>query len=307
MSEKLSLPAGENVDVEVLTAYAEHNEKQAQKIEQQQGDAERLAHLGTWHLNVQTNAAVWSKEAYRILGRPYGEDGLTFQEFLAYLHPDDRKMIGLCLQSSRQTRIAQDCRITCPNASVQFVHLRGEIIRDEGGNAIETAGMIQDITERHLVDAELHLAKEVAEAANIAKSEFLANMSHEIRTPMTAIVGFADMMLKNNPEGPNHAECIQTIRRNASHLLVLINEILDLSKIESGQMRIERIRCDLPNLLGEVMLLMKPRAEESGLTFKVSFSGGGDPAIYLQRSPASAADTAEPARQCHKVYENRWG
>jgi signal transduction histidine kinase/DNA-binding NarL/FixJ family response regulator len=277
MSEKLSLPAGENVNVEVLTAYAKHNEEQTQKIEQQRGDAERLAHLGTWHLNIQTNAAVWSKEAYRILGRPHGEHGLTFQEFLAYLHPDDRRTIDLCLQSSPQTRIAQDCRITCPNASVQFIHLRGEIIRDEEGNAIETAGMIQDITERHLVDAELHLAKEVAEAANIAKSEFLANMSHEIRTPMTAIVGFADMMLKNNPEGPNHAECIQTIRRNASHLLELINEILDLSKIESGQMRIERIQCDLPNLLGEVVLLMKSRAEESGLTFKVSFSGVGIP------------------------------
>jgi signal transduction histidine kinase/ActR/RegA family two-component response regulator/HPt (histidine-containing phosphotransfer) domain-containing protein len=230
--------------------------------------------LGTWHVDLRTDIAVWSDEACRILGCPPGETGLTFQQFLAYLHPDDRRLIDICLRSSDQTLIAQDCRIVCPNVAAQFIHIRGEIIRDENGKVIATTGMIQDITERHMVDVQLHRAKEVAEAANVAKSEFLANMSHEIRTPMTAIVGFADMLLRTHPSAPDHAECVQTIRRNAAHLLELINEILDLSKIEAGQMTTERIRCDLLQLLAEVTLLMRSRATERGLLFKVSFSGG---------------------------------
>ena len=93
-------------------------------------------------------------------------------------------------------------------------------------------------------------------------------------------IGFADMMLQSNPDAPDHAECIQAIRRNAHHLMELINEILDLSKIEAGQMTCEQIRCDLPYLLAEVALLMRSRAAESALTFKVSFEGSIPRYIY---------------------------
>ncbi len=252
---------------------AEQIEKELHKGERQLADAQRFAHLGTWHVDVPTNVAVWSEEACRILGRAAGGAGLTFQQFLECLHPDDRRLINACVESSDQTLIAQDCRIINPDAAAQFIHIRGEIIRDENRKVIAATGMIQDITERQLVDAQLQQAKEFAEAANIAKSEFLANMSHEIRTPMTAIVGFADMMLRHHPNAPDHAECVQTIRRNAGHLLELINEILDLSKIEAGQMSIERIRCELPQLLAEVTTLMRSRAAERALKFKLSFDG----------------------------------
>jgi PAS domain S-box-containing protein len=132
---------------------------------------------------------------------------------------------------------------------------------------------IRNITERKRVAAELATAKKGAEAASNSKSEFLANMSHEIRTPMTAILGFAEMLLHKSPEECAEIGCVQIIRRNASHLLELINEILDLSKVEAGQMTVARTTCDLPSLLSEIISLMRPRALEKGLGFGITFQG----------------------------------
>jgi signal transduction histidine kinase/DNA-binding response OmpR family regulator len=116
-----------------------------------------------------------------------------------------------------------------------------------------------------------------AEAANQAKSSFLANMSHEIRTPMTAILGYADLMMQPDQTLSDRLDAVGSIRRNARHLLELINEILDLSKIEAGRMVVERVPCDLAELLGDVDSMMRPRALEQGLEFEVEFAEGGLP------------------------------
>jgi signal transduction histidine kinase/HPt (histidine-containing phosphotransfer) domain-containing protein len=113
----------------------------------------------------------------------------------------------------------------------------------------------------------------VAESASRAKSDFLANMSHEIRTPLTAIVGFAEMLLRPNLPSDERTECAKTIRRNSKHLLDLINDILDLSKIEAGKMTVERTKCDFPGLIGDVASIMRPRAMEKALEFAVAFEG----------------------------------
>ena len=98
-------------------------------------------------------------------------------------------------------------------------------------------------------------------------------MSHEIRTPMSAIVGFSERLLRNNQDEAGRNEYIQIIRRNASHLLEIVNEILDLSKIEAEQMTVEEIDCDLPDLLSEIISLLRPRATEKGLGFEIAFDG----------------------------------
>jgi signal transduction histidine kinase/ActR/RegA family two-component response regulator len=117
-----------------------------------------------------------------------------------------------------------------------------------------------------------HAAQEAAVAASSAKSEFLANMSHEIRTPMTAILGFADEL--DDIETEDQArEAVQAIRRNGAHLLELINDILDVSKIEAGKLTVERIACSPVTILSEVAELTRPRAEAKGLRFTVRFEG----------------------------------
>ncbi len=112
----------------------------------------------------------------------------------------------------------------------------------------------------------------IAEAATRAKSEFLANMSHEIRTPMTAILGYADI-LASGMEAPEHVAAVQTIRNNGKHLLMLLNDILDISKIEAGKLDVERITCEPASIVSDVVSLLRIRAREKGIALKLVFDG----------------------------------
>jgi len=137
------------------------------------------------------------------------------------------------------------------------------------------AGLRREELER-LVDERtraLQAATDHAQAAARAKSEFLANMSHEIRTPLTAMLGYADLLLDPLLEPADVADHVRTIRRNGTHLLALLNDILDLSRIEAGRMTVESVDCSPAGLMHEVAEMMRLRAREKGLQFEVRQEG----------------------------------
>ena len=117
--------------------------------------------------------------------------------------------------------------------------------------------------------AQLEQARKDADAANAAKSSFLANMSHEIRTPMTAVLGYSDLLAEPGRSDGERAEWVAVIRRNARHLLELINDVLDLSKIEAGRMTLESVACDPAQVLGDVAAMMRQRAADKGVTLRL--------------------------------------
>ncbi len=146
--------------------------------------------------------------------------------------------------------------------------------------------IVRDITEKKQAERKLHDAKNRAEAATQAKSCFLANMSHEIRTPMTAILGFTDILLDDLKE-PTDIECAQIVKRNGEHLLQIINDILDISKIEAGKVEMELIRWSPRQIVTEVVSLLHVRTDAKGLTLTDEYLG-----------PLPETITTDPARLC---------
>lgn len=139
--------------------------------------------------------------------------------------------------------------------------------------------MTTDITARKQIERDLQVAKQAAEenarrsealavkaeAANRAKTEFLANISHEIRTPLTAILGYCDLLLAPSLTEDQRIHHTETIRRNGEHLLAILNDVLDMSRIEAGRMTIERVMTNLPDIVAEVMAFVEHRAVEQGI------------------------------------------
>jgi PAS domain S-box-containing protein len=171
--------------------------------------------------------------------------------------------------------------------------MTGTLIKDEKGIPLFMAGTAVDITERKQTMEALRRAKDdleranadlehaaaranelaaQAQAANVAKSEFLANMSHEIRTPMTAILGFSDLLMASNLSLHEQQEYLLGIQRNGQALLELLNDILDISKIEAGKLGVEPRNCAIRQVVDDTLSIVKVRAEQKGLTLDVKYA-----------------------------------
>jgi PAS domain S-box-containing protein len=232
-------------------------------------EAESLANLGHWSWDTSTGTVEWSKQIFTIHRRDPAHGVPDYAGVLAHFSPLSAVILDTAIQTALDTGDSYHVILRTSDADERYLETAGRVRRDETGHITALYGTVRDVTTQVLTDRQLNEALAAAEAATQAKSDFLANMSHEIRTPMTAILGYTELLGQDGDRDAaptRRLDYIDTIRRNGDHLLTIINDILDLSKIEAGKMTVERIPTSPSQIFHDVLSLMQVKAKEKNIT-----------------------------------------
>jgi len=234
-------------------------------------EAQRIACVGSWDLDITANRLWWSDEVYLMFGLAPQESPATYEAFLNAVHPDDRESVDRSFTSSVENDTPYDIvhRLVRPDGEVRWVREVAENSKDDTGRIVRSIGTVHDVTE--IQEARLR-----SEEADHLKSVFLASMSHELRTPLNSIIGFTGVILQGMSGEVNDEQRKQLtmVKNSGRHLLSLINEVLDISKVEAGKVELEPEEFMLDALAAEVIESLSPAFAEKGLQLEVEIPGG---------------------------------
>jgi signal transduction histidine kinase/DNA-binding response OmpR family regulator len=228
-------------------------------------EAQQIAKFGNWEFDTVHNRVHFSEEVYNILELEKNNVVPSLELYHKHIHEEDKPLVKANVaQALRGIRVNYDHRIQT-RAGIKYINIQVYPSLGQDGTLQKFIGIIQDITTRKRAEEEILKARELTENLMKVKEIFLANMSHEIRTPMNAILGFTRLLFETNLS-QEQKSFVDAIHFSGENLLVIINDILDLSKIQSGKMTIEKYEFNVHELVKGIIKILQPRAKEKGLT-----------------------------------------
>ncbi len=255
-----------------LSRHAHEIHKNEKRLER----AQQIANMGHWDYNLVSEQLFLSDGANHILGITEDE-ATSAHQILHKIYPTDRQRIKRFIASAivKRKPYQTEFRVFNHDGSISILSASVELTIDNDNNPLQLFGIVQDITARkqaEISNKNALIAKMDAETASETKSEFLANMSHEIRTPLTAIIGFAETLLQSDQPMKERTKSIRTIIRNGDHLLHIINDILDLSKIEAEKIEFEHVKFSPFHTLADVESLVRMQTTNKKLAFDIHYN-----------------------------------
>ena len=240
-------------------------ELELQKVSDRLALALNSGAIGCWEWDIQQNILVWDDRMYELYGYLKETNShLPYEVWANAVHPNDLHVTETILQQAilGQLEFDYEFRVIHPDQSIHFIKAYGKVKRDSQGNAESMIGVNFDISDRKQSETKLQLANEKLKRATRLKDEFLANMSHELRTPLNSILGMNEGLQEGifGRINDGQLKALQTIENSSTHLLALINDILDVAKIESGQVTLELTATDLHSLCKSSLAFIKQQA-----------------------------------------------
>lgn len=237
-----------------LVSRLEKSESEKTILSERLNEAQQISKLGSWEWNIKTGEVWWSDELYRIFEVDPNRYVPSVEGNSKFVHPEDteeyHKAAFKCLETCENLDF--DLRIITPSGVVKHCKSTGKVFCDSDGNPVRFAGSFTDITIQKQLYNELLAAKEKAEESDRLKSAFLANMSHEIRTPMNAIIGFSEVLLKPGITPDKLHKFASIVKERSYDLLRIVEDILDVSKIEVGQLVISESEAEISTTMHDI-------------------------------------------------------
>ncbi len=242
------------------------------------------AHNHLWDLDIEDFLISISPSFYRELGYEAPDVPQPVLKLLDVCHSDDRRTLEEALQgwSSASGEQTLEFRLRDRWGNYHWIHSRGDLVHPDGGvQSGRAMGIMTDISQRKAMEEHLIRARVEAEDANRAKSQFLSSVSHELRTPLNGVLGYTQLMLRDRDVPDAQKGHLKAIETCGQHLLTLINETLDLAKMESGRMSVDPRPCRLQDIIDGVGDIVRPRARNKGVHFELTVEDSVPPLLHL--------------------------
>ena len=261
----VSLARGENRNPVFLIASLD-DIAERKEAEESLSFALGAAQMGQWDYDAINDSTRRSDLFHRAFGLERPPEDWFFRDFVEHTHPDDRQRLESSFSRALEDGddLNVDVRLSHPDS--RWISLKGRAYLDRQGRVFRIGGLVKDISADKASEQDLQTAKLAAEDANREKSYFLANMSHEIRTPLGIIMGYLEVLKEKDLAEADRVRHLETLTRNGQNLARLIDDILDLSKVEAGFLEVEESACDIKGLIEEIRTLLVPKANAKNVS-----------------------------------------